>query len=78
MINFGQLTAEEKRKVEMGVRVLRESLKPLYLDVELVCQAGYVDADGRERHYACNVAEPYGFAPEASCPIHDAWEGPDD
>ena len=63
------LTAEERRKVEAGVRVLRESLRPLGFDVQLVCTAPHNGSP-----WVCDVVEPYGFSPEACCPIHD----PDD
>lgn len=64
------LTPGGIEKIQAGVRVLRESLRPYGLDVELICRAHL--SDGRVVPYACNVVEPYGWVPEADCPLHDA------
>ncbi len=69
------MTPAEIQKIEAGVRILRDSLRPLGFDVELVCHARESTPDGKHiMPYACDVVEPYGFAPEAACPIHDPWE----
>ena len=51
----------------MDDTVLRESLRPFGLGVELVCME--LHSDGAP--YCCDVVEPYGWAPEACCPRHD-------
>ena len=60
------MTPAERAKIETGVRVLRESLEPLGFDVALWCRG---EIEGRR--CACDVTEPYGFVPEADCPLHD-------
>ena len=65
------LTKADIEKIETGVRILRDSLAQYHLGVELVCEATQPVPDGRICHYACDVVEPYGWAPEADCPFHD-------
>jgi hypothetical protein len=60
------MTPDEIQKIETGVRILRRSLAPLGLDVELWCRG---ELNGKR--CVCDVVEPYGFVPEADCPIHD-------
>lgn len=68
-----RLSAEDINKINMGVRVLRKSLDPFGLDIEVVCRAREPSPthEGLWIPYRCDVIEPYGWAPEAGCPLHD-------
>ncbi len=72
---YEPITPEVKEKLETGIRVLRDSVRKYGLDVEYVCHARQKSpVTGQYVPYACGVTEPYGFAPEAACPIHDPWD----